>query len=168
LSSIQMESHGADIALRNLVVFLVETMFSDGWYQIPLDTNIGLGYRRCMKAAKDELEPLPEIIMTADVNWHPSKNDNKINDLEIFYDANDYDILHGPFDQYGECLYHTIAIHNARCQPEFFDPVEFIAFGDMVYDLPDVWQPGKVCDIYFAKMFHGVLCLVGSCPMQIS
>jgi hypothetical protein len=93
--------------------------------------------------------------MTADVDWNPGIFDNDINDVKAFLDM-DHDIIHHrPFDQYGEYQYQTVAIHNTRCEPYFFDAVEFLAYDenyDMVDDLLDLWQPANVCGTYGVNM----------------
>jgi hypothetical protein len=84
LSCIQMESHGADIneKLRLLPGGKQRIIMDD--YQIPLDINNGLAYLRCRPPTTHELETLPHIIMTADVDWNPSIFDNDIDNVETF------------------------------------------------------------------------------------
>jgi hypothetical protein len=102
LSCIQMESHGADINEKpRLLPGGRQRILMDD-YQIPLDINNGLAYLRCRPPNTHELETLPHIIMTADVDWNPSIFDSDIDDVETFFDTNDDIISHGPFDQYGE------------------------------------------------------------------
>jgi hypothetical protein len=90
------------------------------------------------------LETLPHISMTADVDWYSSTSDNNIDDLEIFYDANEDDIHQGTFDDFGEYRYRHDAIHNTSREAEFFDAVEFLNCNDMVNNL--------ISDTYDAKV----------------
>jgi hypothetical protein len=93
-----MESHGADINEKpHLVPGGKQRILMDG-YQIPLDINNGLAYLRCRLPTTHELETLPHIIMTADIDWNPSIFDNNIDDVETFFDTKDDIISHGPFD----------------------------------------------------------------------
>jgi hypothetical protein len=71
-------------------------------YQIPLDINNGLAYLRCRPPTTHELETLPHIIMTADVDWNPSIFDNDIDNVVTFFDTKANIIHRGSFDQYGE------------------------------------------------------------------
>jgi hypothetical protein len=107
-----MESHGADINEKpRLLPGGKQRILTDD-YQIPLDINNGLAYLRCRPPTAHELETLPHIIMTADVDWNPSIFDNDIDDVELFHDIEDDIIHHGPFDQYGEYRYRTVSIHH--------------------------------------------------------
>jgi hypothetical protein len=90
--------------------------------------------------------------MTADVDWNPSIFDNDIDDVETFFDTKDDINSHGPFDQYGEYRYPTVAIHNTTCEPDFFDAIELLDYDDMVDDLLDLWHPANVCGTYGVNM----------------
>jgi hypothetical protein len=116
LSCIQMESHGADIneKPRRIPGGKQRILMDD--FQIPLDINSGLAYLRCCPPSTHELETLPHIIMTADVDWNPTIFDNDIDDVETFFDTKDDIISHGPFDQYGEYRYRTVSIHNTKLE----------------------------------------------------
>jgi hypothetical protein len=87
--------------------------------QIPLDINNGLAYLHCRLPTIHELETLLHIIMTADVDWNPSIIDNDVDNVESLFNTNEDIIHHGPFDQYGEYRYQTVAIHNTSCEPDF-------------------------------------------------
>jgi hypothetical protein len=138
-----MESHGADINEKpHLVPGGKQRILMDG-YQILLDINNGLAH---------ELETLPHIITTADIDWNPSIFDNDIDDVETFFETKDEIISHAPFDQYREYRYRTFAIHNTCCEPDFFDAVEFLAYDDMVDILIDLCQPASVCGTYGVNM----------------
>jgi hypothetical protein len=152
LSCIQMESHGADINEKpRLLPGGKQRILMDN-YQIPLDINNGLAYLRCRPPYTHELETLPHIIMTADVDWNPSIFDNDIDDVETFFDTTDDIISHGPFDQYGEYRFRIVAIHDTSCEPDFFDAVEFLNYDDMIDDLIDLWQPTNICGKYGVNM----------------
>jgi hypothetical protein len=84
LSCIQMESHGADINEKTRLLPGGKQRIIMDDYQIPLDINNGLAYLRCRPPTTHELETLPHIIMTADVNWNPSIFDNDIDNVETF------------------------------------------------------------------------------------
>jgi hypothetical protein len=55
-------------------------------YKIPLDIVGGFPYLLCRKPTDDELARLPHIIMTSDVDWNPSIDDHKVDDITKFYD----------------------------------------------------------------------------------
>ena len=90
--------------------------------------------------------------MSADVDWNPNIYDNDIDNLDTFYDATDDSITPGPFDQYGEYRYRTVAIHNTTCETAFFDAVEFLDCDDMVDDLIDLSHPEHMCATFGVNM----------------
>ena len=73
LSCIQMEAYGADINDRSrLLPGGKQRILVDG-YQLPLKFHNGLPYLPCRKPTEDELESLPHIIMTSDIDWDPNQ-----------------------------------------------------------------------------------------------
>jgi hypothetical protein len=101
LSCLQMEAHVVDIDDHSkLLPGGKQHILIDG-YQMPLDFKNGLPYLRCCKPMTGELESLPHIIMTSDVEWDPSQYDKDLDDLAAFYDPSeeDHEVRH--FDQYG-------------------------------------------------------------------
>jgi hypothetical protein len=55
-------------------------------YQIPLTFRNGLIYLKCRLPTDAEVDSLPHLIMTADVDWDPTSCDNVILDLQKFYE----------------------------------------------------------------------------------
>jgi hypothetical protein len=148
LSCLQMEAYGADINDRSrLLPSGKQRIVIDG-YQLPLDFRNGLPYLRCRKPNEAELDSLPHIIMTSDVDWDPSLYDNDIVDVEKFYDPLVKECEHENFNQYGEYRHRTVAIHNTTSEEEFFDAVDFLNYEDLVDDLMDSFNPDVVNDIY--------------------
>jgi hypothetical protein len=126
LSCLQMEAHGADINDRSkLLPGGRERILSDG-YQMPLNFKNGLPYLRCHKPTNGELESLPHIIMTSDVEWDPSQYDKDLDDLTAFYDPSEEFHEERHFDQYGEYRHRTVATHHTCCEEDFYDACEFL------------------------------------------
>jgi len=97
LSCLQMEAYGADINDRSrLLPGGKQRILIDG-YQLPLEFQNGLPYLRCRKPTASELESLPHIIMTSDVDWDPSQYDSVIDGLEEFYDP---DVAHSEHEDF--------------------------------------------------------------------
>jgi hypothetical protein len=72
-------------------------------YQIPLDFHNGLPYlKKCQIPTEDELNTLPHIIMTSDMDWDPSTYNNTIDDMDKFFDADEDNVYHSPFDHKGD------------------------------------------------------------------
>ena len=91
---------------------------------MPLEFKNGLAYLRCRKPTNDELNSLPHVIMTSDVDWDPSFYDNIIESIEEFHDTSINDHEDANFDQYGEYRHRTIATHTTIPGVEFFDAME--------------------------------------------
>jgi hypothetical protein len=148
LSCLQMEAHGADINDRSrLLPGGKQRILIDG-YQLPLAFKNGLPYLRCHKPTDGELESLPHIIMTSDVEWDPSQYDKDLDDLATFYDPSEEDHEERHFDQYGEYPHRTVATHHTCCEEEFYDACEFLDYDDQAEDLLDTVHPETVSDIY--------------------
>ena len=81
-SSVQVEHHGNDVNDKSLKVKggkqRVKTL--DG-YAIPLQIRGGLAYMDMHPPSNDELNDLPHVVLTSDINWDPSIVDNEM-DLE--------------------------------------------------------------------------------------
>ena len=89
-------------------------------YQIPLDFHNGLPYLQCRSPTQSDLDTLPYVIMTSDLDWDPSSYDNVIDDLHPFYDAKINDISDSNFDARGNYRHRTIATHTLHGESEFF------------------------------------------------
>ena len=143
-----MEAYGADINDRSrLLPGGKQRILMDG-YQMSLEFKNGLAYLRCRKPTDEELCSLPHVIMTSDIDWDPSLNDNIIENIEEFHDTSIDDHEDPNFDQYGEYRHHTVAKHNTLPEAAFFDAMEYIEFDDFVGDLIDVVNPEGFHDVY--------------------
>jgi hypothetical protein len=148
LSCLQMEAHGADINDRSkLLPGGKQRILIDG-YQRPLDFKNGLPYIWCRNPMPGELESLPHIITTSDVEWDPSQYDKDLDDLATFYDPSEEDHEEQQFDQYGEYRHCTVANHHTCFEEEFYDACEFFDYEDQVDDLLDTVHPENVSHIY--------------------
>jgi hypothetical protein len=80
-----MEAFGPNINDRSrMPPWGKQRILVDG-YQLPLDFKNGLPYLRCRKPTEAELDLLPLIIMTSDVERDPTLYDNSIaKTLQIF------------------------------------------------------------------------------------
>jgi hypothetical protein len=67
-----MEAHGAEINDRSRLLPGGTQIIIINGCQIPLDFKNGLPYHRCRKPIETELDLLPHIIMTSDIEWYPS------------------------------------------------------------------------------------------------
>jgi hypothetical protein len=117
-------------------------------YQLPLDFKNGLPYLRCHKPTNGELESLPHIIMTSDMEWDPRQYDKDLDDVAAFYDPSEEDLEERQFDQYGEYRHRTVATHHTCCEEEFYDACEFLDYEDQVDDLIYTVHPETASDIY--------------------
>jgi len=143
-----MEAFGADINDRSrLLPGGKQRIFIDG-YQMPLEFKNGLAYLRCRKPTNDELNSLPHVIMTSDVDWDPSLYDNIIENIEEFHDTSIDDHEDANFDQYGEYRHRTIATHTTIPEVEFFDAIEYIDYDEYIDDLMDVVHPDGFNEMY--------------------
>jgi hypothetical protein len=102
LSCVQREHFGADINAKSLrLPGGKQRILMDG-YQIPLDFHNFLPYLKCCIPTADELNKLPHIIMTSDMDWDPSTYNNTIDGMENFYDTDEDEVYHSPFDHKGD------------------------------------------------------------------
>jgi hypothetical protein len=148
LSCLQMEAFGADINDRSrMLPGGKQRILVDG-YQLPLDFKNGLPYIRCRKPTTAELDLLPHIIMTSDVEWDPSLYDIIIKDIERFHDTKEDEYEHEDFNCYGEYPHRTVVTHSTLPEEEFFEMVECFDFDDLVDDLLDDLHPQRVFDLY--------------------
>ena len=148
LSCLQMEHYGAEINDKSLrLPGGKQRIVMDG-YQIPLAFRNGLAYLKCRPPTDDEVDSLPHLIMTADVDWDPTTYDNVISDLHKFYDPDIDEVYHGNFDDKGNYLHRTVATHLVQPEPEFFDVHEFLPVDDLIDDIMDSLSPTIVQDIY--------------------
>jgi hypothetical protein len=130
LSCLKMEHYGAEINDKSLrIPGGKQRIVMDG-YQIPPTFCNGLAYLKCRPPTDAEVDSLPHLIMTADVDWDPTSNDNVISDLDKFYDQDIDEVHHGNFDAHGNYLHRTVATHLVQPEPEFFDVHKFLAFDD--------------------------------------
>jgi hypothetical protein len=148
LSCLHMEAHGADINDRSKLVPGGKQRILIDRYQMPLDFKNGLPYLWCRKPTPGELESLPHIIMTSDVEWHPSQYDKDYDDFAAFYDPSEEDHEERHFDQYQEYWHHMAANHHICFDEEFYDACEFFEYEDQVNDLLDTVHPEIVSAIY--------------------
>jgi hypothetical protein len=148
LSCVQMEHYGADINEKSLrLPGGKQRILMDG-YQIPLDFHNGLPYLKCRIPTEDELNTLPHIIMTSDMDWDPSTYDNTIDDMDKFYDADADEVYHSPFDHNGDYRHRTVATHTFHGESEFFDAYESPDYEDLIDDILDSFNPDVVNGIY--------------------
>jgi hypothetical protein len=137
-----MEHYGAEINEKSL--FLPggqQRVVMDG-YQIPLTFCNGLAYLKCRPPTDDEVDSLPHVIMTADVDWDPTPYDNVISDLQKFYDPDIEEVNPGNY------RHRTVATHLVQPEPEIFDVHEYLAYDDLTDDIVDALNPNVVQDIY--------------------
>ena len=148
LSCIQMEHFGADINDKSLrLPNGKQRILMDG-YQIPLDFHNGLPYLQCRPPTPDDLDTLPHVIMTSDVDWDPSSYDNVIEDMHHFYDAKIDTVSDSPFDAHGNYRHRTIATHTLLGESEYFDAYEYPDLDDVVDNLMDHHHPTLVQAVY--------------------
>ena len=154
LSCVQMEHFGADINDKSLrLPNGKQRILMDG-YQIPLDFHNGLPYLQCRSPTQSDLDTLPYVIMTSDLDWDPSSYDNVIDDLHPFYDAKVDAISDSNFDARGNYRHRTIATHTLHGESEFFDPYEYQDLADVVDNLIDHHQPILVHAVYDAHVLE--------------
>jgi hypothetical protein len=115
---------------------------------MPLDFKNGLPYLWCRTPTPGDLESLPHIIMTSDVEWDPSPYCKYLDDLAEFYDTSEEDHEEQHFDQYGEYWHCTVSNHHTCCEEEFCDECDFFDFEDQVDDLLDTVHLKIFSDIY--------------------
>jgi hypothetical protein len=129
LSCLQMEAYGADINDRpQSLADGKQRILFDG-YNIQLVIKNGPAYLCCSKLTADDIDLLPHIIMTADVEWDPNIFDNEFESLDDFYDPKLDDFDHvNPFNAYGEYCNRTISTHHLVEEEEEFDTIEYNDF----------------------------------------
>jgi hypothetical protein len=148
LSCLQMEHYGAEVNDKSLrLPGGQQRILMDG-YQIPLTFRNGLCYLKCRPPTLDEVESLPHLIMTADLDWDPTSYDNVITDVGQFYDPNADEVHHSNFDVRGDYLHRTVAIHDVHLEPEFFDVHEYADYDDVIDDIVDTLNPAVLQNIY--------------------
>jgi hypothetical protein len=106
-------------------------------YQIPLDFHYGLPYLPCRPPTENEVNSLPHVIMTSDVDWDPSAYDNTIDDMAKFYDVEEDEVHHSPFDMKGQYRHRAIATHTVFGELEYFDAYEYPDYDDVIDDILD-------------------------------
>ena len=111
-SSAQMEANGVEVDDRAIPKGGHQRIIAQGGYVIPLQVRSGLVYMDMRPPTDEELAipskgGLPQVIVTSDLDWHPSSVDFE-HDAEQWFDAMqelpdlDHDL---PFDDYGEYLH---------------------------------------------------------------
>jgi hypothetical protein len=143
-----MEHYGAAINDKSLRLPGGKQRIVMNGYQIPLTFRNGLAYLKCRPPTDAEVDSLPHLIMTADVDCDPASYDIIISDLHKLYDQDIDKVLHGNFDAHGNYLHRTVAIHLVQPEPEFFDVHKFLAFDNIIEDIVDSRNPSFVEDIY--------------------
>jgi hypothetical protein len=73
LSCLQMEAYVVDINDRSCSLRGGKQHILVDGYQLSLDFKNGLPYLRCRKPIEAEIELLPHIIMTSDIDWYPKQ-----------------------------------------------------------------------------------------------
>jgi hypothetical protein len=120
-------------------------------YQIPLTFRNGLAYLKCWPPTDAEVDSLPHLIMTADVDGDPTSYDNLILDLHKIYDQDIDDVPHAIFDAHENYLHRTVATHLVQPESEFFDVHELLTFDDIIDDIVDSLNPSLVEYIYLVN-----------------
>ena len=110
-SSVQMEHYKLKVHEKSLkAAGGSQRITTPDGYVFPVDIIQGLPYIKMRRPTEHELQSLPHVIITSDVDWDPSVLDNVINDDDdSFYDADDYKLdyaLH-PFNEFGTYLWRT-------------------------------------------------------------
>jgi hypothetical protein len=59
-------------------------------YQNPLAFHNGLLYLKCRPPTSEEVDYLPHVIMTSDINWDSTTYNNDKTDIMAFYNASIY------------------------------------------------------------------------------
>ena len=147
LSCVQMEHYGAAIDDKSIRLGGKQRIIMDG-YQIPLDFQNGLPYLPCRPPTKEEVHMLPHVIMTSDIDWDPSTYDNTIDNMEHFYDAEEDEVHHSPFDMQGQYRHRTVATHTVLGELEYFDAYEYPDYHDLIDNILDYHHPAIVQAVY--------------------
>ena len=111
LSCIKMEHYGAEINDKSRRLPGRKQRVLIYGYQLPLDIHNGLPYLRCRVPTTAEVNTLPHIIMTSDIDWDPSVYDNIIDDMDVFFDTNEDEVYDSAFDAQGNYRHRTISTH---------------------------------------------------------
>jgi hypothetical protein len=72
--------------------------------------------------------------MTSDFDWDPTLYDNTVSNLPQFCDPEVDEIHHSNFDEQGNYLHWTVAIHSMEVEYEYFDVQEYAGYEDIVDD----------------------------------
>jgi hypothetical protein len=148
LSCLQMEHYGAEINEKSLLLPGGQQHIVMDGCQIPLTFRNGHAYLKCCPPTDDEVDYLPHVIMTADVDWDPTPYDNVISDHQKFYDPDIEEVNPGHFNDQGNYLHCTVPTHLVQPESEFFDVHEYLAYDDLIDDIVDALNPTVVQDIY--------------------
>ena len=114
-SSAQLEMYKNQVDDRSHVVGGKQCIQTLNGYIIPLDIQDGLPYMPLCTPTDRELDTLPSIILTSDVNWDPRVVDNlKSNDPNWISKIKDplIPVMDSPFDEYGDYHNTTVAKHH--------------------------------------------------------
>ena len=86
--------------------------------------------------------------MTSDIDWNPSVYDNTIDDMDVFYDANEDEAHDSTFDDQGNYRHRTTASHSTHQELKFFDAHECQDYNDVVDDILDSLHPDVLQSVY--------------------
>jgi hypothetical protein len=111
LSWLQMEHYGAEINEKSLLLPGGQLRIIMDGYQILLTFHNCIAYLKRRPPTDDEVDSLPRVIMTADVDWDPTPYVYVILDLQKFYDPDIEEVNTGHFDDQGNYHYRTVATH---------------------------------------------------------
>ena len=121
-SAAQMEAHGIKVDDRAIPNGGKQRIITQGGFVIPLQVRSGLVYMDMRPPTDQELaipsdRALPQVILTSDLDWHPSSIDYE-HDSDQWFDAmTDLPDLESdtPFDDYGEYLdAHEVEASNTN------------------------------------------------------
>jgi hypothetical protein len=101
-------------------------------YQIPLTFQNGLPYLQCCMPTQAEVDSLPHLIMTSDIDWDPTSYDNTITNLPQFYNPVVDQVHQRNFDDQGNYLHRTVVTHSMQAVPEYFDVHEYLDYDDII------------------------------------
>ena len=137
-SFFQIEQHGNEVNDKSLKIKGGKQCITtvDG-YAIPLHIRGGLAYMDMHPPNDEELNDLPHVVITSDMDWDPSQTDNEL-ELDEWLDAmmeedylpgvNDYGDL--TFDDQG--YYRNVDVNNAEFHDTFQDIDEFSGDNDYI------------------------------------
>jgi hypothetical protein len=108
LLCVQMEHFGANVNDKSLHLPGVQQRILVDGFQIPLNFHNGLPCLQFWPPTKEQHETLPNLIITSDIDWHPSSFYSTIANMDTSYNVHKDEVPDSQFNFHRISCHHTL------------------------------------------------------------